>query len=89
MECKRLMLSRIATGAESNKKATRCERCKGGDRLCHERRMALGDIKYQRANSECWVPSECCGGECQRLKDWAFWCATPHQVIPYPDTCDR
>ena len=83
------MLSRIATGAESNKESTRCERSDGGDRLCHKRRMSLGDIKHQRANAECWVPSECCGGECQRLKDWALRCATPHQVIPYPDTCDR
>jgi hypothetical protein len=85
----RLMLSRIATSAESNKESTRCERGDGGDRLCNECRMTLGDIKHQRADAECWVPSECCRRECQRLKDWAFWCATAHQVIPYPDTRDR
>ena len=83
------MLSRIATSAESDKETTRCKRSDGGDRLCHECWMALGNIEHQRADAECRVSSECCGGECQRLKDWAFWCATPHQVIPYPDTCDR
>jgi hypothetical protein len=58
-DAKRLMLSRIATGAESNKESTRCERSDGGDRLCNERRMSLGHIKHQRADAECWVPSEC------------------------------
>ena len=83
------MLSRITTSAESNKKSIRCERCDGGDRLYNERRGSLGDIKHQRANTECRVPSECCGRECQRLKDGTLWRATPHQVIPNPDACDR
>ena len=53
------MLSRIATGAKSDEEAARCERCNGGDRLCYERRMALGDIEHQRADAECRVSSEC------------------------------
>jgi hypothetical protein len=85
----RLMLSRITTGAESDKEAAWCERGDGGDRLCHECWMALGDIEHQRADAECRVSSECCGGECQRLKDGTLWRAAPHYVIPNPDTCDR
>ena len=88
-DAERLMLSRITTSAESNKESTRCERGDGGDRLCNKRRMALGNIKHQRADAECWVPSECRRRECQRLKDGTLWRATPHQVIPNPDACDR
>jgi hypothetical protein len=51
--------------------------------------MPLCNVEHQRADMQIRVQRECGGDQRGRLKHWAIWRATPHQVIPDPEAINR